>query len=74
MDPQYAFATRDDIWRVREEMNSIYAVQREHAARLQTLERQKEEDSRLKNVWGGGPLTPFSSGPTGSLHSGESFV
>ncbi|KZF21537.1 hypothetical protein L228DRAFT_155350 [Xylona heveae TC161] len=52
MDPQLIFATRDDLWRVHAEINSIYNVQAEHADRLMRLERRQEEDARLKSVWG----------------------
>lgn len=58
MDAQYPFASREDIWRVFEEVKDLYATQIEHGERIARLERRKEDDARLKSVWG--PLSPFS--------------
>ncbi|KAL4878982.1 hypothetical protein BJY04DRAFT_104670 [Aspergillus karnatakaensis] len=57
MDAQYPFASRDDIWRVFEELKELHATQFEQAERIARLERRRDEDARLKSVWG--PLSPF---------------
>lgn len=65
MDAQYPFASREDIWRVFEEVKDLYSTQLEHGERLARLERRKEDDARLKSVWG--PISPFPSAMTGPL-------
>ena len=57
MDAQYPFASRDDIWRVFQELKDIQSAQLEQADRLARLERRRDEDARLRSVWG--PLSPF---------------
>lgn len=65
MDAQYPFASREDIWRVFEEVKDLYSTQLEHGERLARLERRKEDDARLKSVWG--PASPFPSTMSGPL-------
>ncbi|GAD93064.1 hypothetical protein ANI_1_584104 [Paecilomyces variotii No. 5] len=65
MDAQYPFASREDIWRVFEEVKDLYATQIEHGERLARLERRKDDDARLKSVWG--PLSPFPSSVSGVI-------
>ncbi|KAJ9203211.1 hypothetical protein DTO164E3_2682 [Paecilomyces variotii] len=65
MDAQYPFASREDIWRVFEEVKDLYATQIEHGERIARLERRKEDDARLKSVWG--PLSPFPSSVSGVI-------
>lgn len=57
MDAQYPFASRDDIWRVFDELKDLHATQFEQGERISRLERRRDEDARLKSVWG--PLSPF---------------
>lgn len=59
MDAQYPFASRDDIWRVFEELKDLQAAQFEQGERIARLERRRDEDARLRSVWG--PLSPFPS-------------
>ncbi|MCJ1400957.1 hypothetical protein MMC11_004168 [Xylographa trunciseda] len=59
MDSQFAFASRDDLWRLQNEMKSVYATQSEHSDRLVRLERRLDEDTRMKSVWG--TSSPFPS-------------
>lgn len=59
MDAQYPFASREDIWRVHEEVKDLVAMQVEHGERLSKLERRREDDTRIKNLWG--PFSPFPS-------------
>lgn len=60
MDPESAaFQPRDDIWRMQDDMLRIHQTQAELADRVSRLERRNEDDSRLKNVWGG--ASPFPS-------------
>ncbi|KAH8696065.1 hypothetical protein BGW36DRAFT_296767 [Talaromyces proteolyticus] len=65
MDAQYPFASREDIWRVFEEVKDLYSTQLEHGERIARLERRREDDMRLKSVWG--PLSQFPSAISGSL-------
>ncbi|KAA6414238.1 MAG: hypothetical protein FRX48_02601 [Lasallia pustulata] len=59
MDPQFAFASSADIWRLQDEMKNVYATQAEHSDRLLRLERRQDDDSRLRSVWGNS--SPFPS-------------
>ncbi|KAI9369610.1 hypothetical protein BJX61DRAFT_135601 [Aspergillus egyptiacus] len=63
MDAQYPFASRDDIWRVFEELKELHATQYEQAERIARLERRRDEDARLKSVWGPVSHFPSSIGP-----------
>ncbi|PWY93194.1 ubiquitin carboxyl-terminal hydrolase 19 [Aspergillus sclerotioniger CBS 115572] len=65
MDAQYPFASRDDIWRVFEELKELHATQFEQAERIARLERRRDEDARLRSVWG--PLSPFPSSVGGTV-------
>lgn len=69
MDAQYPFASREDIWRVHEEVKELYSTQADHGDRLARLERLKEDNARLKNVWGSLPSFPGAVGST--VHSGK---
>jgi hypothetical protein len=57
MDAQYPFASREDIWRVFEEVKDLYATQLEHGERIARLERRRDDDARLRSFWG--PWSPF---------------
>jgi ubiquitin carboxyl-terminal hydrolase 4/11/15 len=60
MDPQsLAFQPRDDVWRFQDEMLRVQQGQAELSDRVSRLERQRDDDSRLKNVWG--TSSPFPS-------------
>lgn len=72
MDAQYPFASRDDIWRVFDELKELHAAQTEQAERLARLERRKDEDARLRSVWG--PLTPFPTTIGANVSAGMSFI
>ncbi|EAL93190.1 hypothetical protein KXV70_001197 [Aspergillus fumigatus] len=65
MDAQYPFASRDDIWRVFEELKELHAAQFEQAERIARLERRRDEDARLRSVWG--PLSPFPTSIGGTI-------
>ncbi|KAL4764857.1 uncharacterized protein BDW70DRAFT_94150 [Aspergillus foveolatus] len=71
MDAQYPFASRDDIWRVFEELKDLHATQIEQAERIARLERRRDEDARLKSVWG--PLSPFPSSVGGTISTEPVF-
>jgi len=68
MDSHHSFASKDDMWRVQEEMKEVYATQADHADRLLRLERRKDDDSRVKSVWG--PQSPFPGILGGTPHQG----
>jgi len=70
MDAQYPFASRDDIWRVFEELKELRVGQFEQSERLGRLERRRDEDARMRNVWGSSPLSPFPTSVGGSLATG----
>ena len=70
MDPQFAFASKDDIWRLQADMNTFHATQSEHADRLLRLERRQDDDARMKSVWG--QSSPFPSILSGTPQQGES--
>ncbi|EFQ99193.1 hypothetical protein MGYG_02207 [Nannizzia gypsea CBS 118893] len=69
MDAQYPFATREDIWRVHEEVKDLCATQAEHAERLAKLERRKEDDAKMKSLW-----SPFSPIPSSAGHGNHDAV
>lgn len=52
MDPQLGLASKDDLWRLQNEMKNVYATQAEHADRLMRLEHRQDGDTRLKSAWG----------------------
>ena len=68
MDAQYPFASRDDIWRVFEELKELHAAQFEQAERIARLERRRDEDARLRSVWG--PVSPFPTSIGGAISTG----
>lgn len=70
MDAQYPFASRDDIWRVFEELKDIRLGQIDQSERLGRLERRRDEDVRMRNVWGPAPLSPFPAAASASLSTG----
>jgi hypothetical protein len=59
MDAQYPFASRDDIWRVFEELKDLQISHIAQGERLAQLERRRDEDARLRSPWG--PTSPFPS-------------
>jgi ubiquitin carboxyl-terminal hydrolase 4/11/15 len=70
MDPQsVAFQPRDEIWRFQDEMLRVQQNQAELSDRVLRLERQRDDDSRLKNVWG--TSSPFPSVLGGTPQQGE---
>ena len=52
MDGQFGLASREDFWRLQNEMKNVYATQAEHSDRLNRLERRYDDDARVKSVWG----------------------
>ncbi|KXG54571.1 uncharacterized protein PGRI_077150 [Penicillium griseofulvum] len=57
MDAQYPFASRDDIWRVFDELKELHIAQYEQGERLAQLERRRDDDARLRSPWC--PVSPF---------------
>ncbi|CAI7595597.1 unnamed protein product [Penicillium glandicola] len=49
MDAQYRFASRDDIWRVFDELKELHIAQYEQGERLTQLERRRDDDARLRS-------------------------
>jgi hypothetical protein len=72
MDPQsVAFQPRDDFWRIQDEMLRVQQSQAELSDRVSRLERQRDDDSRLKNVWG--TSSPFPSVLGGTPQQGKTL-
>ena len=69
MDPQYGLASKDDLWRLQNEMKNVYATQAEHADRLMRIEQRQDGDSRMKSVWGS--QSPFPSVMNGTPQQGK---
>ncbi|KAJ5770559.1 uncharacterized protein N7511_002610 [Penicillium nucicola] len=72
MDAQYPFASRDDIWRVFEELKDLQISNIAQGERIAQLERRRDEDARLRSPWA--PTSPFpssvgTSAPDSSFHS-----
>ena len=68
MDSQFTFASRDDLWRLENDMKAFHATQAEYADRLLRLERRQDDDTRLKSVWGNS--SPFSGTLNGTPQQG----
>lgn len=69
MDPQFAFASSADIWRLQDEMKNVYAAQAEQSDRLLRLERRQDDDARVRSVWGNS--SPFPSILSGTPQQGK---
>lgn len=69
MDAQYPFASRDDIWRVLDELKEIQVAQYEQGERIARLERHRDDDARLKSLWG--PSSPFPTLVAGTVPAGK---
>ena len=69
MESQFAFASRDDLWRLQNDMKTVYATQAEHSHRIVRLERRQDDDARVKSVWGN--TSPFPSGINGTPQQGK---
>lgn len=76
MDPQFAFASSADIWRLQDEMKNVYATQAEQSDRLLRLERRQDDDARVRSVWGNSSPFPsiLSGTPQQGKHSRLSFM
>ena len=61
MDPQYGLASKDDLWRLQNEMKN-------HADRLMRLEQRQDMDNRIKSPWGS--QSPFPSTINGTPQHG----
>ena len=68
MDQRPQLASREDVWRLQNEMKNVYATQAEHADRLLRLERHQNDESRIKSAWGS--QSPFPSVLNGSGQHG----
>ena len=68
MDPQYGLASKDDLWRLQNEMKNVYSTQAEHADRLMRLEQRQDSDNRIKFPWGS--QSPFPSTINGTPQHG----
>lgn len=72
MDPHFALASKDDVWRLQNEMKNVYATQAEHADRLARLEQQRQDgEGRLKSPWGTTSHSPFQGPLNGTSQQGN---
>lgn len=72
MDQQFALASKDDVWRLQNEMKNVYATQAEHADRLARLEHQRQEgETRMKSPWGTTSHSPFQGPLNGTPQQGN---
>ncbi|KAL8963854.1 MAG: hypothetical protein Q9183_004900 [Haloplaca sp. 2 TL-2023] len=71
MDQRPQLASREDVWRLQNEMKNVYATQAEHADRLLRLERHQNDESRIKSAWGS--QSPFPSVLNGSGQHDQSY-
>ncbi|KAJ5342257.1 hypothetical protein N7541_011381 [Penicillium brevicompactum] len=62
MDAQFPFASRDDIWRVLDELKELHRAQLHQGERLAQLERRRDEDARLRSPWASASPFPTSVG------------
>jgi hypothetical protein len=67
MDLYSGQASKEDFWRLQNEMRNVYAIQAEHADRLMRLERRHDE-GHVRSVWGG--QSPFPSILNGTPQQG----
>lgn len=72
MDSQSRLASREDVWRLQNEMKNVYATQAEFGDRLARLERHQIDDSRVKSVWGN--QSPFPSILNGTPQQGMIYT
>lgn len=68
MEASTGQATKEDFWRLQNEMRNVYATQAEHADRLMRLERRQDE-GQVRAVWGG--QSPFTSVLNGTPQQGR---
>jgi hypothetical protein len=66
MESQFPVARRDELWRLQEDIKDLFATQGQHSERIMRLEKRRDEDTRVKNVWG--PVSPFPG--SGSFGTG----
>ncbi len=69
MEPQFAFASRDDLWRLHTDLRNVQTVQVDHSDRLSRLEKRQDDDAKMKSVWGNS--SPFPSVLSGTPQQGE---
>ena len=74
MESQLPLASRDDIWRLQESLNELSTIQAQHTERIMRLEKRRDDDTRVKNVWG--PMSPFPGGlgPSGTQGEHQKFI
>lgn len=72
MDPQIGLASKEDLWRLQNEMKNVYATQAEHSDRISRLERRQDDDIRMKSVWGN--QSPFPGILSGTPQQGTVSV
>lgn len=70
MESQFPVATRDELWRLQEDIRDLFAAQDQHSERIMRLEKRRDEDMRMKNVWGPVSPLPGSFGNSGQQETG----
>ena len=51
MESQFS-ASKDDLWRLQEDIKELFVTQNQHSERIMRIERRRDEDNKVKNVWG----------------------
>jgi hypothetical protein len=68
MESQFPVATREELWRLQEDIKDLFVTQGQHSERIMKLEKRRDEDTRVKNVWG--PVSPFPGSFANSTQQG----
>ena len=72
MESQLPLASRDDLSRLQESFNELSTIQAQHHERIMRLEKRRDDDVRVKSVWG--PMSPFPGGLGSSAPQGISIL
>jgi hypothetical protein len=64
-----SLATKDELWRIQDQLSDLSATQTQHLDRIMRLEKKLDDGTKPKNVWGS--ASPFP-GVLGSTHQGTS--
>ena len=68
MESQFPVATKEDLWRLQEDIKDLFANQGQHSERIMRLEKRRDDDTRVKNVWG--PVSPYPASFANSAQQG----
>jgi hypothetical protein len=72
MESQFPVAMREELWRLQEDIKDLFTTQGQHSERIMRLEKRRDEDMRVKNVWG--TVSPFPGSVANSAQQGMYWV